>query len=39
VRPRPASTMLRSTGTRPAVRELLHTDADESPPSGLVQQR
>ncbi len=39
VRLRPASTMLRSTGTRPAVRELLHTDADESPPSALVQQR
>jgi RND superfamily putative drug exporter len=39
VRQRPASTMLRPTGPRPAVRELLHTDADESPPSGLVQQR
>jgi putative drug exporter of the RND superfamily len=39
VRPRPASTMLQPYGTRPAVRELLHTDADESPPSGLVQQR
>jgi putative drug exporter of the RND superfamily len=39
VRPRPASTMLRPTGTRPAVRELLHTDADDSPPSGVVQHR
>ena len=39
VRPRPASTMLQPYGTRPAVRELIHTDADESPPSGLVQQR
>jgi putative drug exporter of the RND superfamily len=39
VRPRPASTMLQPYGTRPAVRELMHTDADESPPSGLVQQR
>jgi putative drug exporter of the RND superfamily len=39
VRPRPASTMLQPYGTRPAVRELLHSDADESPPGGLVQQR
>jgi putative drug exporter of the RND superfamily len=39
VRRRPASTMLRPYGTRPAVRELLHSDAEESPPSGLVQQR
>jgi len=39
VRPRPASTMLQPYGTRPAVRELMHMDADESPPSGLVQQR
>ena len=39
VRPRPASTMLQPYGTRPAVRELMHTDVDESPPSGLVQQR
>jgi RND superfamily putative drug exporter len=39
VRLRPASTMLQPYGTRPAVRDLLQTDADESPPSGLVQQR
>jgi RND superfamily putative drug exporter len=39
VRPRPASTMLQPYGTRPAVRELMHTDADERPRSGLVQQR
>jgi hypothetical protein len=26
VRPRPASAMLRPYGTRPSVRELLHTD-------------
>ncbi len=39
VRPRPASTMLRPYGPRPAVRELLAEDVDESPPSGLVQQR
>jgi RND superfamily putative drug exporter len=29
VRPRPASVMLRPYGTRPSVRELLHTDADD----------
>jgi RND superfamily putative drug exporter len=39
VRLRPASTMLQPYGSRPAVRDLLQTDADESPPSGLVQQR
>jgi RND superfamily putative drug exporter len=39
VRPRPASTMLQPYGTRPAVRELLATDADDSPPGGLVQAR
>jgi putative drug exporter of the RND superfamily len=40
VRPRPASTMLQPYGSRPAVRELVHPDdADERPPSGLVQQR
>jgi putative drug exporter of the RND superfamily len=39
VRPRPASTMLQPYGSRPAVRDLLQTDADESPPSGLVQRR
>jgi putative drug exporter of the RND superfamily len=37
VRPRPASTMLRPTGPRPAVRELL--DIDGKPPSGVVQHR
>ena len=39
VRPRPASSMLRPYGTRPAVRELLLKDVDEHPPGGLVQQR
>ena len=39
VRPRPASTMLRPYGTRPAVRELLLKNVDEHPPGGLVQQR
>ncbi len=39
VRPRPASRMLRPYGSRTAVRELLHSDAEESPPGGLVQQR
>jgi RND superfamily putative drug exporter len=39
VRPRPASTMLRPYGPRPAVRELLLKDVDEHPPGGLVQQR
>ena len=34
VRPRPASVMLRPYGTRPSVRELLHTDADEKDAGG-----
>ncbi|MGI9123522.1 MAG: MMPL family transporter, partial [Mycobacterium sp.] len=37
VRPRPASTMLRPYGTRPSVRELLHTDeADEAGDKSVV---
>jgi RND superfamily putative drug exporter len=39
VRPRPASTMLRPYGPRPAVRELILNDVDESPPGGLVKRR
>jgi len=38
VRPRPASTMLRPYGPRPAVRELLN-DVEEHPAGGLVQSR
>ncbi len=38
VRPRPASTMLRPYGPRPAVRELIRNDAEESA-GGLVQSR
>jgi RND superfamily putative drug exporter len=38
VRPRPASTMLRPYGPRPAVRELLH-DVDGHPSNGQVQPR
>jgi RND superfamily putative drug exporter len=34
VRPRPASVMLRPYGTRPSVRELLHTDDDEKDADG-----
>ncbi|BBZ45279.1 MMPL/RND family transporter [Mycobacterium parmense] len=39
VRPRPASTMLRPYGPRPAVRELILNDVDEHPPGGLVKKR
>jgi RND superfamily putative drug exporter len=39
VRPRPASTMLRPYGPRPAVRELILNDVDENPPGGLVRRR
>jgi RND superfamily putative drug exporter len=38
VRPRPASSMLRPYGPRPAVRELLLKNVDEHPPGGLVKQ-
>jgi len=39
VRPRPASTMLRPYGPRPAVRELILNDVEEHPAGGLVQPR
>lgn len=39
VRPRPASTMLRPYGPRPAVRELILNDVDEHPVGGVVQPR
>ncbi|OBI66890.1 RND family transporter [Mycobacterium sp. E796] len=39
VRPRPASTMLRPYGPRPAVRELILSGVDERPPGGVVQPR
>ncbi|TVS84245.1 RND family transporter [Mycobacterium helveticum] len=39
VRPRPASTMLRPYGTRPAVRDLLLKNVEEHPAGGLVQPR
>jgi RND superfamily putative drug exporter len=39
VRPRPASTMLRPYGPRPAVRELILNDVEEHPPGGVVQPR
>ncbi|SPM31825.1 RND family transporter [Mycobacterium terramassiliense] len=39
VRPRPASTMLRPYGPRPAVRELILNDVGERPAGGLVQSR
>jgi RND superfamily putative drug exporter len=39
VRPRPASTMLRPYGPRPAVRELILKNVDERPAGGLVQPR
>ncbi|MGD1172025.1 RND family transporter [Mycobacterium seoulense] len=39
VRPRPASTMLRPYGPRPAVRDLLLKNVEEHPPGGLVQPR
>ncbi|OBF76202.1 hypothetical protein A5750_09150 [Mycobacterium sp. 852002-51613_SCH5001154] len=39
VRPRPASTMLRPYGPRPAVRDLLLKNVEEHPAGGLVQPR
>ncbi|WP_156689020.1 MMPL/RND family transporter [Mycobacterium sp. Marseille-P9652] len=39
VRPRPASTMLRPYGPRPAVRELIYSGVDEQPPGGVVKKR
>ncbi|MBW0015647.1 MMPL family transporter [Mycobacterium sp.] len=39
VRPRPASTMLRPYGPRPAVRELILSGVEERPAGGLVQPR
>ncbi|OBH00985.1 MULTISPECIES: RND family transporter [unclassified Mycobacterium] len=39
VRPRPASTMLRPYGPRPAVRELILNDVEEHPAGGVVQAR
>jgi RND superfamily putative drug exporter len=39
VRPRPASTMLRPYGPRPAVRELILQDVDGRPAGGVVQPR
>ncbi|MDP7722602.1 RND family transporter [Mycobacterium sp. TY814] len=39
VRPRPASTMLRPYGPRPAVRELIGSDVDEQPAAGVVTRR
>ena len=39
VRPRPASTMLRPYGPRPAVRDLLLKDVEERPAGGVVQPR
>jgi RND superfamily putative drug exporter len=39
VRPRPASTMLRPYGPRPAVRELILHDVDGQPAGGVVQPR
>lgn len=39
VRPRPASTMLRPYGPRPAVRDLLLKNVEEHPPGGVVQPR
>jgi putative drug exporter of the RND superfamily len=39
VRPRPASTMLRPYGPRPAVRELILHDVDGQPVGGVVQPR
>jgi putative drug exporter of the RND superfamily len=39
VRPRPASTMLRPYGPRPAVRELILNGVDGHPAGGLVQPR
>ncbi|WP_068182549.1 MMPL family transporter [Mycobacterium sp. UM_CSW] len=39
VRPRPASTMLRPYGPRPAVRELILSGVDERPAGGVIQPR
>ncbi|OBK49386.1 RND family transporter [Mycobacterium sp. 1081908.1] len=39
VRPRPASTMLRPYGPRPAVRELILNNVEERPAGGVVQPR
>ncbi len=39
VRPRPASTMLRPYGPRPAVRELFLKNIEEQPAGGVVQPR
>lgn len=39
VRPRPASTMLRPYGPRPAVRDLLLKNVEEHPAGGVVQPR
>ncbi|OBA75331.1 hypothetical protein A5641_25205 [Mycobacterium sp. 1554424.7] len=39
VRPRPASTMLRPYGPRPAVRELILSGVEERPAGGVVQPR
>ncbi|OBI90520.1 RND family transporter [Mycobacterium sp. 1245805.9] len=39
VRPRPASTMLRPYGPRPAVRELILSNVEERPAGGVVQPR
>jgi RND superfamily putative drug exporter len=38
VRPRPASTMLRPYGPRPAVRELIHRDTSDETEAGVVQK-
>ncbi|WP_156751397.1 MMPL family transporter, partial [Mycobacterium sp. 1245111.1] len=38
VRPRPASAMLRPTGPRPAVRELIHRDVEDETEAGVVQK-
>jgi RND superfamily putative drug exporter len=38
VRPRPASSMLQPYGTRPSVRELLHTDEDRDDPVGDARE-
>ncbi len=38
VRPRPASTMLRPYGSRPAVRELIHRDVESDTDAGVVEK-
>ena len=38
VRPRPASTMLQPYGTRPAVRELIHREAEDETEAGVVEK-